>query len=97
MAGIPEYPAGREGALLLATLLSIAGMLLLAWAYARAGAAYLSSTEYSGFIYAAVLGWMVFRETVSLFTLTGAALIVAGCILAARTRSIEHPALETAA
>lgn len=95
--GIPEYPAGLEWALLLATLLSIAGMLLLAWAYARAGAAYLSSTEYSGFIYAAVLGWIVFGETVSAFTVAGAALIVGGCIMAARTRTIDHSTIETAA
>ena len=31
-----------------------------------------------------LLGWLVFGERVSLFTLAGAALIVAGCILAAR-------------
>lgn len=97
LAGLPAYPAGQEPALLLATLLSIAGMLLLAWAYARAGAAYLSSTEYSGFIYAAVLGWLVFGEHVSPFTVAGAALIVGGCVVAARTRQIEHPTLETAA
>ena len=97
LAGIPAYPSGHEGALLLATLLSIAGMLLLAWAYARAGAGYLSSTEYSGFLYAVALGWLIFGESVSLFTLGGAALIVAGCIVAARTRRIEHPTLETAA
>ncbi|WP_240325618.1 DMT family transporter [Sphingomonas mesophila] len=96
-AGLPDYPAGQEGAMLLATLLSIAGMLLLAFAYARAGAAYLSSTEYSGFLYAVVLGWLVFGETVSLFTTAGAALIIAGCVLAARTRRIDHPTLETAA
>lgn len=97
LAGAPAYPSGSEGALALATGLAIAGMLLLAWAYARAGAAYLSSTEYSGFLYAMVLGWLVFGETVSLFTLAGAALIIAGCVLAARTRKIAHPTLETAA
>ena len=32
-----------------------------------------------------LFGWLVFGESVSLFTLAGAALIVAGCILAART------------
>lgn len=96
-AGVPAYPSGQEAALLLATLLSIAGMLLLAWAYARAGAAYLSSTEYSGFLYAMALGWLVFGETVSPYTLAGAVLIIAGCVMAARTRRIEHPTLETAA
>ena len=95
LAGVPAYPSGHEGALLLATLLSIAGMLLLAWAYARAGAGYLSATEYSGFLYAAVLGWMVFGEVPSLFTLAGASLIIAGCLIAARTRKIEHPTLES--
>ena len=95
MAGVPPYPAGHEPTLLLATLLSIAGMLLLAWAYARAGAGYLSATEYSGFVYAAILGWIVFGEVPSLFTVAGAALIVSGCLLAARTRRIEHPTLES--
>lgn len=95
--GLPVYPSGQESALILATGLSIAGMLLLAWAYARAGAAYLSSTEYSGFVYAMVLGWWLFGEEVSPYTLAGAVLIIAGCLIAARTRKIEHPTLETAA
>ena len=90
LVGVPAFPSGNEGALMLATLLSIAGMLLLAWAYARAGAAYLSATEYSGFLYAAVLGWLIFAEVPSLFTVAGAALIIAGCLLAAKTRKIEH-------
>lgn len=97
LVGVPAYPGGTEGALALATGLAIAGMLLLAWAYARAGAAYLSSTEYSGFVYAMALGWLVFGETVSPYTLGGALLIIAGCVMAARTRRIEHPTLETAA
>ncbi|MEP7315590.1 MAG: DMT family transporter [Sphingomicrobium sp.] len=96
-AGAPGYPGGQEPALLLATLLSIAGMLLLAWAYARAGAAYLSSTEYSGFVYAMILGWLLFQERVSPWTLSGAVLIISGCVLAARTRQLTHPTLETSA
>lgn len=95
LVGVPAFPSGHEGALMLATLLSIAGMLLLAWAYARAGAAYLSATEYSGFLYAAVLGWLIFAEVPSLFTVAGASLIIAGCLLAAKTRKIEHPTLES--
>lgn len=94
--GIPAAPDGQYGPLLLATLLSITGMLLLAWAYARAGAGYLSSTEYTGFLYAMFFGWLVFGEIPSLFTMTGAALIVGGCFVAARTRNIEHPTLESA-
>jgi S-adenosylmethionine uptake transporter len=72
-------------------------MLLLAWAYARAGAAYLSTTEYSSFLWAIVLGWLAFGEHVSLFTLSGAALIVAGCNLAPRAQPPEHVALEAEA
>lgn len=97
VVGIPSYPAGHEPAMLLATGLSIAGMLLLAWAYARAGAGYLSASEYSGFVYAMALGWLVFGETVSPYTAGGAALIVAGCLLAARTVARDEPAVELVA
>lgn len=97
IVGAPAYPSGQEVVLTVATLLAIAGMLLLAWAYARAGAAYLSTSEYSGFLYAIVLGWLVFDESVSLYTLFGAGLIIGGCLVAARTRQIDHPTLETAA
>ena len=44
-----------------------------------------------------LLGWLAFGEHVSPFTLAGAALIVAGCFIAARTRSIDHPVLEASA
>lgn len=94
--GLPPPPVDDGGALLAATLLSITGMLLLAYAYARAGAGYLSATEYSGFVYAAIFGWLFFAEVPSPFTLFGAALIVGGCWVAARTRTIDHPTLESA-
>ena len=97
VTGPPAYPTGHETAIVLATALSIAGMLLLAWAYARAGAGYLSSSEYSGFVYAMVLGWLVFGETVSPYTAAGALLIVAGCVLAARTVAKSQPAVEVVA
>jgi len=44
-----------------------------------------------------LFGWLVFDESVSLFTVAGAALIVAGCILAARRPEEASPALEAAA
>ena len=59
-------------------------ILLLAWAYARAEAQYLVSVEYTAFIWASLLGWLVFSEALLLSTLAGAALIVAGCLWAAR-------------
>ena len=39
-------------------LLTVASLLLFAWSYARAGAAYLSTTEYSSFLWAILLGWL---------------------------------------
>ena len=97
LIGLPEFPAGEVEALAAATALSIIGMLLLAWAYARAGAAYLATTEYTGFLWAMLFGWIFFAERVSPFTLGGAALIVGGCWLAARRPEEASPALETAA
>ena len=41
-------------------------------------------TEYSAFIWAAALGWLMFGEHISPLTLAGAILIVAGCLIAAR-------------
>lgn len=87
-----EWPA-----LLLAALLSTVSMLLLSWAYARAEASYLATTEYTAFLWAALFGWLVFAEPLSAFTTAGAMLIVAGCILAARRPQQASPALEAAA
>lgn len=69
--------------LLAAGALTVAGSLSIAWAYARAEASALVATEYSGFVWASAFGWLFFRENVSLPTLAGTALIVAGCWLAA--------------
>lgn len=83
--------------ILFAAVLAISSMLLLSWAYARAEASYLAATEYTAFLWAALFGWLVFAEPLSPFTLAGAALIVAGCILAARRPQEASPALEAAA
>jgi S-adenosylmethionine uptake transporter len=90
-------PIGHWLELVLAALLAIGSLMLLGWGYARAGAAYLSTTEYTAFLWAMLLGWLRFREHVSPFTLLGAGLIIAGCLVAARTRKVEHPALEATA
>jgi S-adenosylmethionine uptake transporter len=81
----------------LAACLAISSLILLGWAYARAEASYLAATEYTAFLWAALFGWLVFAEPLSPFTLAGAALIVAGCILAARKPGEASPALEAAA
>jgi S-adenosylmethionine uptake transporter len=79
--------------LLAAGALTVAGSLSIAWAYARAEANVLVPTEYSGFVWAALFGWLFFREPVTLPTLAGTALIVTGCWLATRpARSAPAPA-----
>lgn len=96
LVGVTLPEAGLWPWLLLAAVLAISSMLLLAWAYARANASYLATTEYTAFLWAALFGWLVFAEPLSLLTLAGAALIVAGCILAARKAADANPQLEAA-
>jgi S-adenosylmethionine uptake transporter len=92
-----EVPAMQHWPwLLFAAVLAITSLLLLSWAYARAEASYLATTEYTAFLWAVLFGWMFFDESVSPFTLAGALLIVAGCILAARKPQEASPALEAA-
>ncbi|NVD45123.1 DMT family transporter [Qipengyuania atrilutea] len=70
----------------IAAVLTVAGALAIAWAYARAEAQVLIPLEYSGFLWAALFGWLFFREPVTATTLIGAGLIVIGCMIAARRR-----------
>lgn len=84
LLGPPSWPSGHWPWIVLASLMSTGGGLLFSWAYARAEAGYLAVTEYSGFLWASALGWLIFRERVSLYTLAGAVLIVGGCLIAAR-------------
>jgi S-adenosylmethionine uptake transporter len=97
MGGADFPPTDQIPFVLLAAFLSTASLLLLSWAYARAEASYLAATEYTSFLWAMLFGWLVFGEGVSLYTLAGAALIVAGCFLAARTPQEANPSLEVAA
>ncbi|MFU7527517.1 DMT family transporter [Qipengyuania sp. ASV99] len=64
--------------------LTVMGAMAIAWAYARAEAQALVPIEYSGFLWASLLGWAFFREEVTLPTLAGTLLIVTGCWIAAR-------------
>jgi S-adenosylmethionine uptake transporter len=82
--GMPAWPGDQWLWIAVACLLSTSGTLLFAWGYARGPASYLAVTEYSGFLWASALGWIVFHERVSLYTLAGALLIVGGCLIAAR-------------
>lgn len=88
---------GLFPALLVSALLAFGSLMLLSWAYARAEAQILIPVEYTAFIWAAILGWLMFAEPLTLPTLAGAALIVAGCIISARGRASHVPPVETAA
>jgi len=68
----------------ISAVLTVCGSFAIAFAYARAPASVLVPTEYSGFVWAAITGWVFFREAVTLPTLAGTALIVTGCWIAAR-------------
>lgn len=85
LVGSVAMPNGHWPGLIAVSLMSTTGILLFAFAYARGEASYLSVSEYSAFVWAAALGWFVFSEPVSPMTLAGAALIVSGCLIAARS------------
>lgn len=92
LAAVPA--TGQLLPLLVAILLNIASVMALAWAYARAEAQVLAPVEYSAFAWAALAGWVAFGETVSPYTVIGALLIVAGCVVAIRRRT---PAVQSEA
>lgn len=73
-------------AIFAAAALAFVSLMCLAWAYARAEAQKLIPVEYSAFVWAAIMGWSFFGERVTLATLAGAALIIAGCLIAARQK-----------
>lgn len=81
---IPSLPV--FGSIAAAAVLTVAGALSLTWAYARAEAQYLVPLEYSGFLWAAMLGWYFFDEAITMTTVAGAMMIVVGCLVATRRR-----------
>jgi S-adenosylmethionine uptake transporter len=58
--------------------------MLLSWGYRRAEAQALVPIEYTGFVWAALFGWLWFDEAVTAATIAGTALIVTGCWIAVR-------------
>lgn len=93
----PGLPTGQWHWIAVAASLSTAGTLLFAWAYARGEAGYLAVTEYSAFLWASALGWIVFSENVTGYTLAGAGLIVCGCLLASHKKAAPLPEIDVAA
>lgn len=95
LAVVPS--ADHAPMILLSAALAFTSLLLLSWAYARAEAQVLVPVEYTAFVWAAILGWLVFDEAVTSATILGTVLIVAGCIIAARQKPSVVAHIETSA
>jgi len=76
-----------------AAALALVSLMLLSWGYARAEAHRLLPIEYSGFAWAALMGWWWFGEPVGVATLAGVVLIVAGCWIGTSSPPPEQTAL----
>lgn len=81
----------------LAAALAFASLFLLSWSYGRAEAQVLVPVEYTAFVWAAIMGAAFYQEAVTPTTIGGAALIVTGCIIAARGGRADTAKLEAAA
>ncbi|MDF2995149.1 MAG: protein of unknown function transrane [Xanthobacteraceae bacterium] len=78
-------------------VLGSCGHLCMAWAYGRADASRLGVFEYTAFVWAVAIGFLVFAEIPTLGTLTGAALIVTGAMLVSggtKAKSVHEPEVE---
>ncbi len=99
--GAPAWaivPTGSSVPLvLMAAILAFTSLAALAWAYAHAEAQRLIPVEYTAFVWAAIFGWLAFGEQLTLTTLAGALLIVAGCLIAARTKRADIAHVEAGA
>ncbi len=84
--GLKWPPSSLWRDIILSALFTVSALWFLAWAYARAEAQLLVALEYTAFIWASIFGWLFFQERVTIATLAGTALIVTGCIIAARAR-----------
>lgn len=89
-----EMPQGRQWAEVgVGACFAVGASLMLAWAYARAETQLLVPIEYTGFVWAALFGWLYFGEAVTGATVAGALLIVIGCWIGTWRRRPEQSAL----
>jgi S-adenosylmethionine uptake transporter len=86
-----DVMGGIAGSAVLAAI----SLMLISWGYGRAETQVLLPLEYSAFIWAALLGWLMFDEALTAPTVAGAVLIVIGCWIATRkqTAHTEQTAL----
>lgn len=74
-------------------VLAMMALMVISWGYGRAEAQALLPIEYTAFVWAAIMGWWMFAEPVTVATLLGVVLIVIGCWIAAPRVHIEETAL----
>ena len=85
LLGAPFFvslPANKAqwGGAALAAAFAMGSLALMSMAYRRAEIQKLTSIEYTAFIWGALFGWLFFAEGLSVQTLLGTGLIVAGCL-----------------
>jgi S-adenosylmethionine uptake transporter len=79
----PLHP-GDVAAITLVGLLATIGLLGVTWAFKHIEASRVAPVEYTGLVWAGLLGYLVFGEVPTGATLASAALIVGGCLLLLR-------------
>jgi S-adenosylmethionine uptake transporter len=79
----PLHP-GDVALVLLAGALGTLGLLCLTYAFTRLEASRVAPLEYSGFVWASVLGYLLFAEVPTLATVASAMLIIGGCLMLLR-------------
>ncbi|MES2957180.1 MAG: DMT family transporter [Pseudomonadota bacterium] len=77
-------PATDLALILLAGGLGTLGLLCITWAFTRLEASRLAPMEYTSFVWAALLGYLLFGEVPTPTTAVSAALIIGGCLLLLR-------------
>jgi len=80
----PALQAADAGPVLLIGLLATCGLLGVTWAFSRLEASRAAPIEYTGFVWAALLGFVLFGELPTAYSATSAALIIGGCLLLLR-------------
>lgn len=70
--------------LLLMGGLATAGLLCITWAFSHIEASRAAPVEYTGLVWAALLGFLVFGEVPTVWSLSSAGLIMLGCLLLVR-------------
>ncbi len=83
LAWVPLSP-GDWPAVGLIGLFATVGLLALTWAFSHLEASRAAPMEYTSFVWAALLGYLLFGELPTVWTAGSALLIVAGCLLLLR-------------